>query len=233
MTPGHLLGDLSVMVLPLVFAVVLHEVAHGWVAEWYGDRTARLLGRLTINPLVHIDPIGTVVLPILLYLASSGTMIFGAAKPVPVNALNLRYPKRDMLWVALAGPGMNFCLAAVSGLLLRLLFSIRPAGPSLGYTSLDLVLVPVLLMLQHSVFINLLLGIFNLIPIPPLDGGRVAVAALPPRPSMALSRVEPYGFFIVFGLLLFDAQLGLLRTFVWPLVDLFGRLFISGSISLP
>ena len=213
------------MAPPLVFAVVLHEVAHGWVADRLGDKTARLLGRLTINPLAHIDPFGTVILPLLTAFGSQGTMIFGAAKPVPVNALNLRSPKRDMLWVALAGPGINLGLALASGLLLQMLTVGGPAGPVA-----DLVLVPIRLMLERSVFINVLLCVFNLIPIPPLDGGRVAVAALPAGPSAALSRVEPYGFFIILGLLFFDAQLGLLRTFVWPFVYVLVRLFLGGSL---
>lgn len=226
------LQQLSILAPPLVFAVVLHEVSHGWVADRRGDHTARLLGRLTLNPLVHIDPLGTILLPLLTYLASNGAMIFGAAKPVPVNAANLRSPARDMFWVALAGPGVNLGAAALSGLLLRgaeAVLSTAQTTPAIGGGPADLVLVPVLLMLQYSVRINVLLCLFNLIPIPPLDGGRVAVAVLPSRPALALSRVEPYGFLIIFGLFLFDAQLGLLRTFLWPLVHLMTRVFLGAN----
>ncbi len=227
MSLARSLQELSILALPLVFAVVLHEVAHGWVADRRGDHTARFLGRLTLNPLVHIDPLGTILLPLLTYLASGGRMIFGAAKPVPVNAANLRSTKRDMFWVALAGPGVNLGAAALSGLLLRGAEAVQLAAQTPAGGLAGLVLVPALLMLRYSVSINVLLCLFNLIPIPPLDGGRVAVALLPPRPALALSRVEPYGFLIIFGLLLFDAQLGLLRTFLWPLVHLMTRVFLG------
>ena len=183
---------LSVMLVPGMLAIVCHEVSHGYVAWRLGDPTAKMLGRLTLNPLKHIDIVGTL-------------MIFfigiGWAKPVPVVFGNLRNPKRDMIWVAAAGPVTNIILATVSALLLRLLV---PFGDSAAAGSLLAMLVePVILMLAFSVYINLLLAIFNMIPVPPLDGGRVLVGLLPYRQAAAWSRIEPYGMLIIIVLVFF------------------------------
>lgn len=229
MTPhiAHLIQQLSIMALPVLLAITLHEAAHGWVADKKGDSTARFLGRLTLNPLAHIDLVGTILVPILLFVTSG--FLFGYAKPVPVNFYNLRRPKHDMAWVAGAGPATNLVLAVISAILFRLLvffhpmllLSTRQGGSFVPTGDLSTsFLFPLLLMLEFSVNVNVLLCIFNLLPIPPLDGGRVAVGLLPQKQSAALSSVEPYGMFIVILLLFLDPQLGILRTLVWPFVAL-------------
>lgn len=186
------LFKLSIMLVPGMLAIVCHEVSHGYVAWRYGDPTAKMLGRLTLNPLKHIDIIGTL-------------MIFfigiGWAKPVPVVFENLRNPKRDMIWVAAAGPITNILLATVSALLLRGLVSFR--NPAATGSPLAMLVEPVVLMLAFSVYINLLLAIFNMIPVPPLDGGRVLVGLLPYRQAAAWSRIEPYGMIIIIVLVFF------------------------------
>src|SRR3989337_1670571 len=157
--------QISIWALPVLAAVVLHEVAHGYVANHFGDPTAARMGRLTLNPLSHIDPFGTVLLPLLLIVVGS-PFLFGYAKPVPVNFYNLRHPKRDMVWVALSGPATNILLAAASGYLLRFVSSAAGSLP-------QFLTVPLTYMAQGSVNINVMLAAFNLFPIPPLDGGRV------------------------------------------------------------
>ncbi len=195
MEMSDFIHGLSVWALPVVLAVVLHEVAHGWVADKLGDPTARLAGRLTLNPLSHIDPVGTVLIPLML-LWFNAPFLFGYAKPVPVDFARLRNPRRDMVLVALAGPMTNLALAFASMLALSLagLLPAWFAGP-LGA------------MAQASVLINLVLFVFNLIPLPPLDGGRVTVGLLPAGPARVLAAVEPFGFLII-ALLLFAGVLG-------------------------
>lgn len=183
---------LSVMLVPGVLAIVCHEVSHGYVAWRFGDPTARMQGRLTLNPLKHVDIIGTL-------------MIFfigiGWAKPVPVLSENLRNPKRDMIWVAAAGPITNIILATVSAFLLRGLVTLGNLVET--GSPLAMLVEPVVLMLAFSVYINLLLAIFNMIPVPPLDGGRVLVGLLPYRQAVAWSRIEPYGMIIIIVLVFF------------------------------
>lgn len=188
------------MLVPALFAVTLHEVAHGYLAERFGDPTARLLGRLTLNPLKHLDPIGTLAL--LLFG-------FGWAKPVPVNFGNLRRPKRDMIWVSLGGPVTNLLLAVVSALLLRLLVHFGDRLPLQGGVG-GMVLEPIALMLGFSLYINVLLGVFNLLPLPPFDGGRVLIGLLPERPAQKIAALEPFGFIIVLLLIFY--------TDLWSLV---------------
>ncbi len=197
--------QISVWAVPLIAAVVLHELAHGYVAFRLGDSTAARAGRLTLNPLAHVDLFGTVLLPVLLVAAHS-PFVFGYAKPVPVNFARLRYPKRDMVWVAAAGPATNVLLAIGSALALRspvfsaaLAASSDVPGPGLLFSSWLAV------SLQASVAVNVVLAVFNLLPIPPLDGGRVLVGLLPPRQALALSRVEPFGILIVLVLLASNA----------------------------
>lgn len=180
------------MLVPGMLAIVCHEVSHGYVAWRFGDPTARMLGRLTLNPLKHIDIIGTIMI---------FTIGIGWAKPVPVVFENLRNPKRDMIWVAAAGPITNIILATVSAFLLRGLvayFNLSASG-----SSLPEVAEPIVLMLAFSVYINLLLAIFNMIPLPPLDGGRVLSGLLPYRQATTLARIEPYGMFIIIFLVFF------------------------------
>ncbi len=190
--------QISIVVIPLLLGVILHEVAHGWVAGKFGDPTARLSGRLTLNPIAHIDPFGSILIPGILIL-SHAPFLFGYAKPVPVNFNNLRNPKKDMVWVALAGPATNLLLALGFSILLRMLLI---ASPLLEWPFLSLVLQPLINMIIFGVEINVALAVFNLIPIPPLDGGRVMVGLLPLEAAYNYSKIEPYGFFILIGLLL-------------------------------
>jgi Zn-dependent protease len=200
-----IIHGISIWALPVVLAIVLHEVAHGWVADRLGDDTARWMGRLTLNPVKHIDPIGTVLIPLALVVMQS-PIIFGYAKPVPINFSKLRNPKRDMVWVALAGPVTNILLALVSTLIL--------AAAARLPAELAWLAEPVALMASASILINLVLCIFNLLPLPPLDGGRVAVGLLPGPAAYQLSRLEPYGFLIIVGLLL----LGVLQNIIGPAI---------------
>jgi Zn-dependent protease len=197
--------QISLWILPVLVAVIFHEVAHGYVAYGLGDDTAKRAGRLTLNPLPHIDPIGSVALPLLLLVTNAG-FLFGWAKPVPVDFARLRQPKRDMVLVAAAGPLTNFALAAASALLFRAV----TAGGMHGHEALfERLLFPVAMIAQRSVLMNVFLGVFNLIPIPPLDGGRVLTGLLPTDLARRFARVEPFGFLILL-LLLMSQTLGLL-----------------------
>lgn len=194
---------LIVLAPPLLLAITLHEVAHGWVALHLGDTTAKALGRLSLNPLRHVDPIGTVLVPGV--LAVLGGFIFGWAKPVPVNISRLRQPKRDMALVALAGPGSNLLMALGWGLITLIGHGLQNSVPWLGQ--------PLLLMGFYGIDVNVMLGVLNLVPIPPLDGSRVLAGVLPNRFGLAMARIEPYGL-IVLVLLLFSGVLNLM-----PLVN--------------
>ncbi|HYD58888.1 MAG TPA: site-2 protease family protein [Noviherbaspirillum sp.] len=186
----EIIQTIAVYALPVIFAITLHEAAHAYAARYFGDSTAYLQGRMSLNPIKHIDPFGTLIIPVILYIATSGTFLFGYAKPVPIDFGNLRKPKRDMAWVALAGPGANFVMA-----LLWMIFAIM-----LGL--LDVNEPFFLRMAQAGVLTNLVMFAFNLFPIPPLDGGRVLTSALPNRYAYKFAQIEPYGFFIVMGLVL-------------------------------
>jgi Zn-dependent protease len=206
--------NIAIWAVPVLVAIVFHEVAHGYVAYYLGDPTAARMGRLTLNPLAHIDPFGTVLLPLLLIVVHS-PFVFGYAKPVPVNFYNLRHPKRDMIWVALAGPLTNIALALGSAMVLKLLLSYDEPISAGASSSLWLaVLSPLALMAKTSVVMNVVLAVFNLIPIPPLDGGRVMVGLLPEPQSSAVARVEPYGFLILIVLLMTD----ILDRFMGPAI---------------
>lgn len=185
-----LIQTLAVFALPVLFAITVHEAAHGYVARHYGDETAWMLGRVTLNPLKHIDPLGTIAMPIMLYLATSGAFVFGYAKPVPVQFGRLRNPKRDMVWVALAGPGANLLQALLWAVLYYLLTALGVDEPFF------------VKMCQAGILVNVVMFAFNLFPLPPLDGGRVLVGLLPYRAAVLLARVEPWGFFIVLALVL-------------------------------
>lgn len=184
--------QVTVWALPVLFAITVHEVAHGWVAKRLGDRTAQMLGRLTLNPLRHIDPVGTLLVPLLLLLLPGG-FIFGWAKPVPVTWQNLRNPKRDMALVAVAGPVANLLMALFWVLVIKLGVVL---GPQLGYSKLFFIYSGV-----AGIFINTVLLVLNLLPLPPLDGGRVVTGLLPGPLAWKFSRIEPYGFIILVALL--------------------------------
>ncbi len=234
----HIFLMLSYQLLPLLFAMVLHEFAHGWVANYLGDPTARLAGRLTLNPKPHIDPVGTVLFPAMCLILQS-PIFFGYAKPVPVNFFNLHHPKRDMVLVAAAGPAMNLLLAIISGIFLRIILTIEPSvtgtmsplQPSeTSHSMTTMFLLPLVFMLLFSIKINVLLMLFNLLPIPPLDGGRIAVGILPYKQARMLSGLESYGMMIVIILVAFDGQLQIMSTFFWPLVDLATLTILSGTL---
>ena len=229
------LRDLSINALPLLFAITFHEAAHGYVAWKKGDPTAKMLGRVTLNPIPHIDLFGTILLPLLLILTRSG-FLFGWAKPVPVNFRLLRDQKRDPVYVAAAGVVTNLALAAVSGILFRIIAIADPEviGKVFGFGGFatargatQMVLLPAALMCVESIRWNVLLAIFNLIPIPPLDGGRIAVGLLPPRASMALASVERYGMLILVILFMFD-PFGIIRGVINPLIHLLIGIFLGG-----
>ena len=186
--------------LPVLLAITLHEAAHGYVAKLFGDNTAWALGRVTINPFPHIDPVGTIAMPLLLYVATGGSFLFGYAKPVPVDFSRLRHPKRDMVWVALAGPGSNLIQAVVWAVAIYLLN---------GFGVEERFFFE---MAQAGVLTNLVMFAFNLFPVPPMDGGRILVGLLPLRLAIGYARVERYGFFIVMGLVL----IGVVNT-LWML----------------
>jgi Zn-dependent protease len=221
---SDLIQTVLIYALPVLFAITLHEAAHGYVARHFGDNTAWMLGRITLNPLKHIDPIGTILMPLMLYFATSGAFLFGYAKPVPVNFSQLRNPKRDMIWVALAGPAANFVQAVMWAVLLIVLVG---SGVEEKFF---------LRMAQGGILVNLVMWAFNLFPLPPLDGGRVLAGLLPRGGAQnLLARIEPFGFFIVMALVLagivstwwlsplMAVGYSVIATVIGPLAALFGN----------
>jgi len=185
----------------LLISVSVHEFFHGWVAYKLGDNTAKYSGRLTLNPLAHIDPIGTILLPLTLIIATGGRFVFGAAKPVPVNFNNLRNPKRDIIWVGAAGPVSNLLLAVILSFIWK---TVMPFTPIINF------------IFWTMISINVILGVFNLVPIPPLDGSRILMGLLPDKLAYKYAQIEPYGFFIVMALIL----LGLFNVIIEPLISI-------------
>ena len=190
MDTTNLIQTVSVYAIPVIFAITLHEAAHGYAAKYFGDSTAYMMGRVTLNPFPHIHLVGTILLPLLLYFSTSGALLFGFAKPVPVDFGNLRHPKRDMVWVALAGPASNLVQAIVWALLFVV------------YTDFGVSEKFFLAMCKAGVLSNVVMFAFNLFPLPPLDGGRIVVGLLPWKQAYQFSRVEPYGFYIVMALVI-------------------------------
>ncbi len=197
---------ITIWVLPVLLAVSLHEAAHAWMADRKGDPTARLLGRLTFNPLKHIDPIGTILVPVLMITFTG--FAFGWAKPVPIDARNLSNPKKDMMWVAMAGPASNFIMAIIWAIFLHISVLLLDSRSAI---SLFFLLMPV-----AGITINVILGVLNLLPIPPLDGSRILSGMLSPRASQQYNKIEPYGFFIIIGLMVS----GLLSYIIFPVISL-------------
>lgn len=204
-----LIQTIAIYALPVIFAITLHEAAHGYVARHFGDMTAFAEGRISLNPLRHVDPVGTVAVPLAILAASSllptGGFLFGWAKPVPVNYSALRHPKRDMLWVAAAGPAANLVMALFWAMLLKLALVLPANDYSLPMTRMG----------EAGVYVNLGLMLLNLLPIPPLDGGRIAVSLLPHRLAWNFSRVEPFGFLILLVLLLTNLLTAILSPMLW------------------
>jgi Zn-dependent protease len=203
----NLIQTLAIYAIPVLFAITLHEAAHGYVARHFGDPTAWQMGRITLNPLKHIDMMGTLLVPALILLFSKGAFMFGWAKPVPVDFSRLRRPKQDMLWVAAAGPGANLFMALCWALLLKLAVLMPPNPYSL----------PLAEMARAGINVNAILMLLNLLPLPPLDGGRIAVSLLPPRAAWRFAQIERYGFFILLALLF----LGVLDSILTPLLRQF------------
>ena len=211
-----LISTLAIWAIPVLLAITLHEAAHGYVARHFGDPTADLAGRITLNPLRHIDPVGTILVPAgilaLSSLAGGGGILFGWAKPVPVNFGRLRNPKADMLWVAAAGPGVNLLMAFGWALLFKLALLL----PFNMYTR------PLAMMSDMGININLMLMVLNLLPLPPLDGGRIAVSLLPMPMAIKFSQLERWGI----PILLLLSFLGILSSVMWPFVAMFKQLII-------
>ncbi|MDA7691526.1 site-2 protease family protein [Methylophilaceae bacterium] len=206
-----IIQKLAAYSLPIIFAITVHEAAHGYAAKYFGDMTAFHLKRISLNPLRHIDPLGTIILPALLFFLQAG-FIFGWAKPVPVNFSNLRNPKKDMLWVALAGPGANLIMA----ILWTIVYSNQQLVPSIGQNFISIMAVA-------GIQINIVLMVLNLLPLPPLDGGRVAVSLLPYPWSSKLAGLERYGFFI----LIFLLATGLLGAILSPLIRISQNIILT------
>ena len=199
-----IIQKITVYAIPLIFAITLHEAAHAYAARYFGDSTAYMLGRMTLNPLKHIDPIWTILVPIVTLLVSP--FVFGAAKPVPVNFGALRNPKRDMIWVAAAGPLANLTMMVMWAILGKIAISLDASGPTYFLASVA----------EAGIFVNALLMVFNLFPLLPLDGGRILTGLLPDKMAYAFSRTEPYGMFILIALIV----TGVLGKFMWPLIDI-------------
>ena len=214
MNISQALVQISILALPVLFAITLHEAAHGYVARHFGDLTAYQAGRISLNPLRHIDPIGTVLVPLMMFLTAG--FLFGWAKPVPVNFGRLRRPKQDMLWVAIAGPASNLFRAILWIMIAKLALSSGGGTAAAWFYAMS----------QAGITINVVLMVLNLIPLPPLDGGRVAVSLLPHPYSYRFAKIEPYGMFILIGLLLieFNSPNGFI---LFPMVQFSTRLLLS------
>ncbi len=212
-----IIQGIAIYALPVILAITMHEAAHGYVARHFGDFTAFNAGRISLNPARHIDPVGTILVPVALLIVSKLTMgagfLFGWAKPVPVNFSNLRHPKQDMLWVAAAGPGANLLMALFWALLIKLMMVL----PINEFTR------PMILMGIAGIEINVILMVLNLLPLPPLDGGRMAMSVLPHRIAYPFSRIEPYGFVILLALLVS----GVLGVIVWPMINFIKLMLVS------
>jgi len=210
--------QIIISAFPILIAIVFHELSHGFVANKLGDPTARMMGRLTLNPIAHIDPIGTIVMPLMLIILTHGQFVFGYAKPVPINPMNFKNPKRDMAISAAAGPVTNILLAVLSVLILKLI--LVPMSSVLPETVSSTVMAPLAMIFQSSAVVNVVLAVFNMIPIPPLDGGRVLTGFLPYKQAVSFSRIEPFGFLIVLSLIV----TGIANYFIMLIIAFFLRI---------
>jgi len=212
----NLIQTLAIYAIPVIFAITLHEAAHGYVARLFGDPTAAEMGRITLNPVKHIDPVGTVIVPALLLLVTKGAFLFGWAKPVPVDFGRLRHPKRDMLWVAAAGPAANLFMALCWAMTLKLAVGM----PENAYS------LPLAEMARAGINVNAVLMLLNLLPLPPLDGGRIAVSLLPHALAWRFARIERFGFVILLALMFMGGLelilTPMLRSFLFFIKNLFG-----------
>ncbi len=220
MDPSAILRQLAISALTVLIAITFHELSHGLIAYKLGDPTAKMMGRLTINPIAHIDLFGTILMPFLLLIFTNGQFVFGYAKPVPINPMNFKNPRKGMAISAAGGPVTNILLAIASLIILK--FMIIPLSAVVPDNVGVTILAPVQMMLKSSIIINVVLASFNLIPIPPLDGGRVVVGFLPHRQAMSFSRIEPFGMIIVIILI----YTGIADYFVMPMVNLFLKLLL-------
>jgi len=211
--------QLLISALPILIAITFHEVSHGYIAYKLGDPTAKMLGRLTLNPIAHIDIFGTIILPLMLIVLTNGRFVFGYAKPVPINPMNFRNPRKGMALSAVAGPVTNMLLASASFLLWKGL--IAPLSGVSPEAAGETVLRPLAMMLQSSIVVNVVLASFNMIPIPPLDGGRVLTGLLPYKQAATFSRIEPFGFIIVLVLI----YSGVANHIIMPFITFFLKLF--------
>lgn len=207
--------QIVLLAIPILIAVTFHELAHGFVAYKLGDPTAKIAGRLTLNPIKHLDPIGTLVFLF--------TRMIGWAKPVPVNPYNLRNPRKDMIWVSLAGPATNFIIAILASIIYRTLIIIPVSTSSVFVQT---IFIPLLLIVQLTVVINIGIGIFNLIPIPPLDGSTILMGLLPDKHARAYSKIEPYGFIILLGLIFLKVT----HYVIFPLIVFFKKLLLGNTV---
>ena len=220
MEPEYIIRQIIISAVPILVAIILHEVSHGFVANKLGDPTAKMMGRLTLNPVAHIDLFGTILMPLLLLVSTHGQFVFGYAKPVPINPRNFRNPKRDMAISAAGGPLMNLFVALVSVVILKYL--VIPVADGASAEAMLSIIKPMGMMLNASIQINIVLAAFNLIPIPPLDGGRVLMGFLPDRQAHALGKVEPYGMIIVMVLLVTGVASVVVTPLIKLLLDLVG-----------
>lgn len=213
-----IIQKIAVMAPPLIFAIVLHEVAHGWVANRLGDHTAKDMGRLTLNPISHIDLFGTIIMPLLLFFLTNGKMVFGYAKPVPINPYNFSNPKKGMALSSIAGPGINMAMAVSFAFLLRI---VMPALEGvMPKDSWALFALPVTLMLGYGVVINVALAVLNMIPVPPLDGSRIVYWMLPDKHAAAYYRLERYGMIILILLMATNVLGRIIYPIIGPILSL-------------
>ncbi len=219
MESADIIRQLLISALPILIAITFHEVSHGLVAYKLGDPTAKMLGRLTLNPIAHIDIFGTILLPLMLIILTNGRFVFGYAKPVPINPMNFKNPQKGMAISASAGPVTNMLLASASFLLWKGVLS--PLASLSSDTLTEAVLRPLVMIMQSSIVVNVVLAIFNMIPIPPLDGGRVLAGLLPHKQAISFSKIEPFGFIIVIVLI----YSGIANSIIMPFIAFFLKLF--------